>query len=398
MKEKDFDYIIEFENESSVLDFKATQYRKEKHVDLIKDIIAMANVNNKEDKFIIVGVNLKSNGERDILGISDEFVDDAIYQQLVNKNVEPEINFSYCPYKYQSVMVGIFHIHNNINPPYMLKKDYKTLNEGDSFIRKGSSQERITRKDIDLFYSQKFAQKDFSKNVNLVFKDSEDKKIFIPVLSDLEYPSDNARNQILKIIKEKEEVLKKTKDENFPSLAFLYSNSYKPILGLDSYKNRSISTLNENLLNLKKDYKNSDLYYQFETKANQINLTIINSSNEYIEDASIEICIKKSDGLIVANTIYSAPSASSRWRFYDMDESSWDKLNYPSVKETNENYTIVEDLDVIKHHVPKDAFKVPIRLFVSDEYTNDKITLKAKIFGKNLFQPLEYELDIIISK
>lgn len=140
---KELEDTIRFENENTNLDFKAIQYKKEKYDSFLKDIIAMANAKSSEDRFIIVGVNLKANGDRDIIGIGEDFVDEAIYQQIITENIEPELDFNYYPYEIDGIKLGVFRIYNCFNPPYMLKKDFGKLNKGDSFIRKGSHQTRL---------------------------------------------------------------------------------------------------------------------------------------------------------------------------------------------------------------------------------------------------------------
>ena len=119
---ENLDEIIEFENENTGLDFKAIQYQKVKFQDLLKDLMSMANAKTDDDKYIIVGIKLLGNGNRDILGITEDFIDEATYQQLTHNNIEPELNFSYFPYHYQNKTLGIFKIYDCYDRPYMNEK------------------------------------------------------------------------------------------------------------------------------------------------------------------------------------------------------------------------------------------------------------------------------------
>ena len=121
------DDIIEFENENTELDFKAIQYQKVKFQHLLKDLMSMANAKTDADKYIIIGVKLLGNGNRDILGITEDFIDEATYQQLVHNNIEPELNFSYVSYQFQNKTLGVFKIFDSIDRPYMMKKDFGKL-------------------------------------------------------------------------------------------------------------------------------------------------------------------------------------------------------------------------------------------------------------------------------
>ena len=119
----DFEYLIAHENEHTYLDFKAIQYIKDKHEDFLKDLIAIANASGNQDRHIILGVNYKNNGERDILGIeAEDFIDSAQYQQLAYENIEPKIDFDYFPYNFKGDKLGILKIFDCNDKPYMMKK------------------------------------------------------------------------------------------------------------------------------------------------------------------------------------------------------------------------------------------------------------------------------------
>ena len=86
------DDLIEYYDESLNLDFKGSQYPREKHADLIKDIIAMANADTNDERYIIIGVIYNKEGRKELRGISRaDFIDDAVYQELIQNNVEPDI-------------------------------------------------------------------------------------------------------------------------------------------------------------------------------------------------------------------------------------------------------------------------------------------------------------------
>ncbi len=108
----------------------------------------MANARLDHERYIIVGINYKTNGERDILGISEDFVDDATYQELISENIEPEIPFKYYPFEIDKKKVRVFQIMNCVNPPYMMRKRFKNLNQGDCYIRKGSHQTRAFKEGL----------------------------------------------------------------------------------------------------------------------------------------------------------------------------------------------------------------------------------------------------------
>ncbi|GBF76112.1 hypothetical protein PA598K_04560 [Paenibacillus sp. 598K] len=152
------DYIanlIEHGYECDYLDFKERQYHKEKSMDLLKDLMAMANSRHIGDKFIIIGVKDRPEG-KEIKGIDPkEFVDSSNYKQLVLNNIEPEIQFDYFKFEYKGHVLGVFKIYKTEDKPYMMRKKYSGLKEGDCLIRKGSTNTVAKRSDYDYMYLNK---------------------------------------------------------------------------------------------------------------------------------------------------------------------------------------------------------------------------------------------------
>lgn len=148
--------IIRYENESTYVDFKRSQYQNNES--FLKDIMAMANANTDVSKrYIIIGVKHLPNGSRDIVGIPmDEFRDDADYQDLVRQNIEPEIKFVYKPIEFGDQLLGVFEITDCGQRPYVMKKTQGKLEQGACYIRRGSQQGRVIRADLEIMYEERF--------------------------------------------------------------------------------------------------------------------------------------------------------------------------------------------------------------------------------------------------
>ncbi|MEK5029897.1 ATP-binding protein [Paenibacillus sp. FSL R7-0302] len=163
--------LIEDGYECDYLDFKEKQYSKEKNVDLIMDIMAMANSSHNGDKFIIVGIKERPGG-KEIKGINpEELIDSSNYNQVVHSNIEPDIEFDYFKYEYNGATLGVFRIYGTENKPYMLKKKYERLNEGLCLIRKGSTNSLAKRRDFDNMYLNKgqFEIRFLEQNLHAVY-------------------------------------------------------------------------------------------------------------------------------------------------------------------------------------------------------------------------------------
>ena len=148
---KELSDIIKDRYEGDYLDFKATQYKD--NMNLIKDVLAMANSFSELTKYIICGIKVKPNNEKEIQGIdSNEFKDSAELQQLIYSNIEPDLHIEYLSFEYEGKLLGIIKIENGDNRPYILKKDFGSLKKGLCYVRKGSHQTAASREDFDRFY------------------------------------------------------------------------------------------------------------------------------------------------------------------------------------------------------------------------------------------------------
>lgn len=378
--------LIEFENENSSLDFKAIQYKKEMYESFLKDIMSLANSMSKDDKYIITGVKHQTNGERDLLGITETFIDDATYQQLVDSNIEPHIDFNYFPYEYNDKIFGVFHIRECTNPPYMMKKNYGNLKLGDAFIRKGSFQNRLSRKDIDS-QNQQIFDNDLSTNIDISFEENNilknknfEKKFF-------ELPSIKKKKEIQNIIEKKEKsntILNEITIRGFDPFSFV------------PYEKRSLSELRDNLKNVESDYLESDCFCFFEENSHKINFFIHNDSTDFLDDVSVEVIIEKNVLFSVSDKIYTKPISHHPLRSSIPKMPTFDEINYPQIEEKDNEYKILSQIDKVKHKLPAPIFKVPLRITVLANNVDISVKFNIKLYAKNIKKPILKTLEILV--
>lgn len=170
--------IIEYEEESTRVDFKLEQYPIEKSAakksDFLKDISAMANFPSDDDKYIVIGLK-KKNGKILQQKNVESFYDQAIYQKYLNDNIEPEIQFEYIPATHNGQNVGYFRIFGNKNRPYLFKKEVKSpdgtktlFREGDGYMRTGSSTRRMVRSDFERIYESRYRHPDRKGDISII--------------------------------------------------------------------------------------------------------------------------------------------------------------------------------------------------------------------------------------
>ena len=123
--------------------------------------------------------------------------DQADIENLIQDNIEPTIKFQYFPLILDDVQLAIVKIEEPMDPPYFMKKDYKgILRAGDAYIRKGSKQSRMTRRDLDELLSFRSRNK-FNGKIIIGFGTSlTTETIFkVTIWDSVELPSSKKRKE-----------------------------------------------------------------------------------------------------------------------------------------------------------------------------------------------------------
>jgi hypothetical protein len=379
----ELDDLIKFENESSSVDFKAKQYANNE--DLLKDIIAMANARVAGNRHIIIGVKHLPEGAKKFWSINrTEFVDSANYHQLARENIEPEIHLDYSPYQFEGHLLGVLRIFNCNDQPYMMRKDYGSLRAGDAWIRKGTHQPRLMRADLNRVWEKR--KNEFTANIKIGFDlAGMPKGTSFPAIGEIPLPSDEAAKRIREILAERNEKLP-AGDASF--IRQLIETGGFPNLGLGPrpYSQRSSEQLRENLKHVKDTYREHDLHALYEHHSSRINISLLNEGDRYIEDASIEVRIKKVKGLRVAPKIYQEPDKSG---LFGIPRASLYSLgrHYPSVKNHKEYIRVFESVGTLRHGIPERAFHEPLRIVFNREMVGQNVSLECTLRGKQLRTP-----------
>lgn len=150
MNGKKFEVLIQLD-EGETIDFKSTFYHPNDFKSLLIDIISFANSHKEGSKYIICGVK-EENGFKKMIGL-DSFIDQSTIEQLVFENIEPLLNIKLHSIFYEEKKFHVLELLPS-EKPYLLKKKYKNvLEKGFMKIRRGATNDFITRADLDKMYN-----------------------------------------------------------------------------------------------------------------------------------------------------------------------------------------------------------------------------------------------------
>lgn len=400
------DEIIEFENESTCLDFKMEEYRNQEYEKLIKDVMSMANAPVNQTKYIIIGVKDSPGADKQFIGL-DPITDQANLENIIQENIEPIVKFKYYSYDYKGIMLGIIEIYGNNNQPYMMKKDYKNLSKGDIWIRKGTRQSKANREDLDRMLNYR-NDNSFANSVKLGFNNTINDNItaIVPTIDKSEAPSNKVKVQYEEQLQKlKDYINNGTKENEKQPLSYLTGfvglfSEYKPDkkeirigyneFGLPIYSNED--DLIDEIKNVQKNYYYEDYYYFFEEKSIKINFMILNDGNSFLEEVSIKFWFNK-EIFNVAVDLPEKPKDN-----YDIlrINSTYTGSGYPEVTTESENYLVEEYFTNIRHKEPVKVFDEDLRVLVIKDKIGGTYKIPYRISARNLYEPINGEVKITL--
>jgi hypothetical protein len=135
--------ILIRKSESDTLDFKAQQYcfaggSEEDKSELLKDILAFANVWKETDAYILVGVKERNQRAEGISGVTTHLADHEL-QEFVNKKTNRPIVFSVEALTFDGHELDVIRIACSQARPIFLKKNFGKIAKDAVYMRRGSS-------------------------------------------------------------------------------------------------------------------------------------------------------------------------------------------------------------------------------------------------------------------
>lgn len=401
-KMDNLDDIIRYETESTYVDFKEIPFLpyKEKKVDLIKDVLSMANADVEGDRYIIIGVDFDNQNQRILVGVDQSVIPDpADYQQLIHENIFPDVMLDVFCHPLDDKVFGIIKIRPCDDGPYEMRKDFGPLKKGDRWIRKGTFQTPILREDLDRIYNKRNSRSRFTGEIKISFDENGSQEAVFSAIGDYLKPSDYHKWKIEKALELKRNP-PPPKDHSsvaarMQSIAEGYSLSN--LMNPFDYNRSSIEELEEKLSTVRDDHKEADQYELFEKQGQQLHLTIANNSNQYLVDTRLTLEIPRY-GICVAEQVYDEPSSGMLLPIASPYSIRWKVNNYPSVEYTESFIKITKKIGDVPHLIPTEVFIIPPRIAFSKNLIGATIEAKCTIHARNLETTYDQLLTIRIAE
>lgn len=381
--------LVQFETANSGLAFRKTPYGKPDREALLIDLLALANARVDGPRLLVLGVRDEVGGKRGLKGINPKTLPRLFesYRRIAARYIEPSLRISLRTLMLQDRTIAVLVLRDCDEQPYVLKKDVSDrLRKGDGWIRRGSHHTRLGRADMKGMFSTQTVIDAAVCELQVMFDGSAPAStIELPVLPLTSRPSDQARARINGLLEAKKAAhnrLGRT-DTWVDRLAFARAH------GADQpYETQSPLSLLEQLGKTEQENAAADRYYEYELRAHKLNLAIVNVGDGPLSNAIIKVDLPASEGVAVADRVYSPVGA-------EPDESG---LGYPTVSVDEAGAHVVAEVDRVAPGAKIRVFASPMRLLLREPAANTTQKLRYTLSGDELAEPVTGSLTIRVTE
>ncbi len=364
------------------------EYGKKRIRQFLRDVVAMANASVHGTRYIIVGVAIDPNGNKQLVSVSSEdFSGTPSYQSIVTDFIEPPIRLKYHQTKVDGKRIGVFEIGDSQDRPYMMRVDYsEKLRRGDAYIRVDNAPIKMGRKVLLDLFAKKFQESVSAKRVEIGFPGEiihKDLKIETVDLAKL--PSAVASTKLKQFLDVQETV----KDHG--STMVMARLTHARLFGTDSpYEDRSADEIMAEMAEIEKKHRYEDAHFLYESNGETLQLVVYNQGDEPIQDASLSIILPNHDSLYVAQEL---PRILRNGKLVDRVEA--DLSEYPTVNLNDDTIHVSNTLGEIPTNAPVNAYEVPLRVCVGSDLQGRKMSIQYSLYGSNLREPATGKLRLL---
>ena len=374
----------------------ATQFRKNKYGDsgirsFLRDVVAMANASVEGPRHIVVGVEFNGKGQKILHNVeADDFSGKPSYQSLTNEYIEPPVRIRYKPVTVDGKRVGVFEIGDCQDRPYMMRIDFsEKLRRGDAYMRVNDSSIKMGRRQLLDLFALKFRDSVSSGDIEIGFPgEIIHKDLELPLCDLTDLPSAVASSKLEQLIKSQ-----RASNEH-DSTNLVARLTHARLYGTDEpYVDRSTNVLTQEMGQIRRNYRNQDRHFLFETHGERVQLVVCNQGQEPITDASLSIVMPNHNSFYVADHLPRVPSKNSF-----VDRSPDETAMYPSVSLKDDAVHVTVRIGDIPVGEPVEAFTSPLRVCVGPDLRGKRFGMRFSLHGQNLRTPAKGKLRLIFSK
>jgi hypothetical protein len=368
------------------------QFRKQKYgsgdiQSFLRDVLALANAAVDGPRYIVVGADFDSGGQKRFYSIdAEDFSGKPSYQALANEYIEPPLRIRYRPASIEGKRIGVFEISDSQDRPYMMRIDYsERLRRGDAYLRSNESVMKMGRRQLSELFERKFRDSVSAGDIEIGFPGEIIHKDLTLQSCDLSIlPSAEASRKLNQLIAIRQ------RPKRSGSTTLMARLTHARLFGSDDpYVDRSPDDLVQEIKELRLKYRDQDNHFLFESRAERVQMVVYNQGEEPIIDASLSLLMPNHNAFHVADTLPRVPRGDG-FASRTADEIA----TYPSVTLKDDAVQVTSKIGDIEAGEPVDVFGSPLRICVGKDLSGKKFGVRYALHGQNLRAPATGNLRI----
>ncbi len=363
-------------------------YAEDQRAMLIRDVLAMANLDYPGSRWILVGVEPGLTRPQ-VRGIDSEaanrlqeFVRDLLPQ------VEPSLTVAPVFAELDGHRLAAIEISGCDNPPYVTREKVAAdMRTGACWIRDGADVRPARRQDLERIYSRR--EKGVTPPVRIGFGENADNEQLEVEIPDTSCPPSLRAREQIRLAMDARKSAQKILGREDTGMARL---AHARIFGADMpFIRRGMDTLVENYNHIADDYRDADRHYYLEQRAVKLNFTLRVGDLGSLQNVAVDFSLPQTAGFEVADRIVSDP---------DSDQSDVENrlLGYPNVTRTRESATFRIELGNLGASESCTLLDTPLRIAVGRELRGRKVAIRYLLTADNLPQPLHGRLKLVFCR
>jgi hypothetical protein len=376
------------ENADSALSFRERPYGKGEQVELLCDVIALANAATTGTRFLCLGVNDRPNLERTFPGVSRRawIWTKGVLPRPIEQAIEPQLRISMLEVTMGEALVGIICLDACNDQPFLFSRRVSSLiSPGSGWIRCGIKQRPLLREDLQRIFEKQFRTSGVSTEIRVGFYGRIPREeITLHVLPLDAMPSALAARRLQKMLESRrlsKAVLGRTDTRIARLVHAQVSNEAQ------AYKSHGTTTLKNMLRQIPEEHASADEHYQFETRTHKLNLLVGNLTDLALSDVLLVLKIPRVEGVGVVERIHAAPG-----------EQTSLQERYPLIDVGPQAVTVQAGGISVPKGATVDAFREPLRLYLRDPVAGKTIPVTYSLHGRGLSGAIHGTLRIYVTQ
>ena len=373
---------------STAVQFRKKAYGKKGVHEFLRDVLAIANASIEGNRYIITGIEFDQKGRKLVAAVDEsDFSGKPAYESLANEHIEPPIRIRYQPVTVDGARVGVFEIGNCQDRPYMMRVDHsELLRRGDAYMRVNDSAVKMGRRQLQTLFEKQFRDSIAATSVEIGFPgEIIHKELRVKTRNLAKLPSAVASARLSQLLEAR------SPERGATTNSMLARLTHARLFGSDEpYENRSTDEIVAEMRQIKDQYFDRDNHYLFETHRDDVQLVILNHSDEALRGAALTLTMPNHEAFNIATDLPPQPKNGGFAERNPAEQSA-----YPQVSLRDQAIQVTVDLGDVEPEQPVDIFATPLRICVDDDLQGRRVGIQYTLTARNLRAPAKGKLRLL---